>query len=99
MLHVTISVEMSKSGHHKNLIRLLGYIKLNEFTVNVYKGLWGVQRFSLQYLWKMTVRTTKKHYTLPKGKILYVVGKPCNMISPQSVNITGFLHNIHNISL
>ena len=79
MLHVTISVEMSKSGHHKNLIRLLGYIKLNEFTVNVYKGLWGVQRFSLQYLWKMTVRTTKKHYTLPKGKILYVVGKPCNI--------------------
>ena len=46
-----------------------------------------------------------------KGKIVYVVGKPCNIyrlrwkpydnyrISPQSVNITGFPHNIRNLSL
>ena len=46
-----------------------------------------------------------------KGKIVYVVGKPCNIyrlqgkpndnyrISPQSVNITGFPHNTHNLSL
>ena len=45
-----------------------------------------------------------------KGKIVYVVGKPCNIyrlkgnpiviivFSPQSVNITGFPHNIHNLS-
>ena len=67
MLHVTISVEMSKSGHHKNLIRLLGYIKLNEFTVNVYKGLWGVQRFSLLYLWK----SAEKPCTTQRGETLY----------------------------
>ena len=36
VLHVTISVEISKSGHYKTLIRRLGYIKVNEFTVNVY---------------------------------------------------------------
>ena len=46
-----------------------------------------------------------------KGKIVYVVGKPCNIyrlqgkpydnlrISPQSVNIKGFPHNIHIIFL
>ena len=46
-----------------------------------------------------------------KGKVAYVVRKPCNIyrlrgkpydyyrISPQSVNITGFPHNIHNLSL
>jgi hypothetical protein len=45
-----------------------------------------------------------------KGKILHVMGKLCNIyrlqgkpydkdsISPQSVNITGFPHNIHNLS-
>ena len=43
-----------------------------------------------------------------KGKIVYVVGKPCNIyilqgnpivsigFSPQSLNITGFPHNIQN---
>ena len=46
-----------------------------------------------------------------KGKIVYVVGKPCNIyrlqgkpcdnyrISLQSVNITGIPYNIHNLSL
>ena len=46
-----------------------------------------------------------------KGKIAYIVEKPCNIyrlqgnpmiiigFSPQSVNITGFLHNIRNLSL
>ena len=46
-----------------------------------------------------------------KGKIVYVVGNPCNIYrlqgNPiviigfflQSVNITGFPHNVHNISL
>ena len=46
-----------------------------------------------------------------KGKIVYVLGKPRNIyrllgnpiviigFSPQSLNITGFPHNIHNLSL
>ena len=36
-----------------------------------------------------------------KGKIVYIVGKPHDnyRISPQYVNITGFPHNIHNLSL
>ena len=82
-----------------------------EYTANVYRDLRGVHRFSLQYLLKKAVRITEKPYNSSKGKIVYVVGKPCNMyrlrgkpydnyrISQQTVNITGFPHNIHNLSL
>ena len=73
-------------------------------------GLGGTHRFSLQYLWKTAVRITEKPYTSHKeilcmlwrnpviftdwGEILVISG-----FSPQSVNITGFPHNIHNLSL
>ena len=86
--------------------------QLKDYTAHVYGGLRGVCRFSLQYLWKRAVRITEKPYTYSsKGKIVYVVGKPCHIyrlrgkpydnyrISLQSLNITGFPHNIHNLSL
>jgi hypothetical protein len=33
------------------------------YTVNVYRALQGVDRFSLQYLWTRAVRITEKPYT------------------------------------
>ena len=38
------------------------------YTANVYRGLWGVCRFSLQYLWKRAVRITEKPYTPQREK-------------------------------
>ena len=38
------------------------------YTVNVYRGLRGVHRFSLQYLWKRAIRITKKPYTLQRER-------------------------------
>ena len=78
----------------------------NFYTANVYGGLRGVCRFSLQYLWKRVVRITEKSYKYSsKGKIVYVVGKPYNIyrlrgnpiviigFSLQSVNIDMFVVN------
>ena len=52
---------------------------------NVYRGLRGVHRFSLQYLWNIDRLW---------GNSIVIIG-----FSPRSVNITGFPHNIHNLSL
>ena len=39
------------------------------YTANVYRALRGVCRFSLQYLWKRTVRITKKPYTPQRERL------------------------------
>jgi hypothetical protein len=82
----------------------------NKSTANVYRALRGVCRFSLNYLWKRAVRITEKPYTLQRERLHMLWGnrviftdwgKPHDnyRISPQSVNIRGFPHNIHNLSL
>ena len=38
-------------------------------TVNVYRRLRGVHRFSLQYLWKRAVRITEKPYTPQRERL------------------------------
>ena len=66
--------------------------------------------FAPNFKWDATAYTANVYRDLQgshssKGKIVYVVGKPCNIyydnyrISLQSVNITGFPHNIQNLSL
>jgi hypothetical protein len=48
-------------------------------TLPMFTEVYGVCRFSLQYLWKGAVRITEKNLYSSKGKIVYVVGKPCNI--------------------
>ena len=52
----------------------------NFYTANVYGGLRGICRFSLQYyLWKKGCKNHKETLYSSEGKIMYVVGKPCNI--------------------
>ena len=46
------------------------------YTANVYGGLWGVCRFSLQHLWKRVVRITEKPYTPQKERLCILWGNP-----------------------
>ena len=39
------------------------------YTANVYRGLRGLHRFSLQYLWKRAVRITEKPYTPQRERL------------------------------
>ena len=67
----------------------------------------GVYRVSIGFPCNMYGKETL--YS-SKGKIVYAVGKPCNIhrlggnpiviigVSSQSVNITGFPHNTQNLS-
>ena len=57
---------------YEMVMTILRIFILYTITANVYRGLRGVCRFFLQYLWKRAVRITK-------GKIVYFVGKPCNI--------------------
>ena len=44
------------------------------------RGSGGVCRFSVQFLWKRTVRIAKKPYTPQRKRLCtYFVGKPCNI--------------------
>ena len=45
-------------------------------TVNVYRRLRGVHRFSLQYLWKRAVRITEKPYTPQRERLCMLCGNP-----------------------
>ena len=46
-----------------------------DYTANVYGGLGGVCRFSMQYLW-IKVRTTEKPYTPPGERLCMLWGNP-----------------------
>ena len=46
------------------------------YTVNVYRGLSGVLRFSLQFLWKRAVRITEKPYSPQRERLRMLLGNP-----------------------
>ena len=46
------------------------------YTVNVYRGLLDVHRFSLQYRWKRAVRITEKPYTHQRERLSMLWGNP-----------------------
>ena len=71
------------------------------YTANVYRDLRGSHRFFSVISMEKGWRDSQRNLYFSKGKIVYVVGKPYDnyRISPQSVNITRFPHNIHNLSL
>ena len=49
---------------------------LKHHTANVYRGLRGFHRFSLQYLWKRAVRITEKPYTPQRERLCMLWGNP-----------------------
>ena len=79
------------------------------YTANFFRGLRGLQVFPAISMEKGCKNHRETLLYSLKGKI--VVGKPCNIyrllgnpiviirLSQQSVNITGFPHDIHNFSL
>ena len=66
--HVGSEVEVFRALRDANAIFL--------YTANVYRGLRGVCRFSLQYLWKRAVRITEKPYTLQRERLCMLWGNP-----------------------
>ena len=52
------------------------YSQFTKYTANVYRGLQGVHRFSLQCLWKRAVRITEKPYTPQRERLCMLWGNP-----------------------
>ena len=52
------------------------FLTITNCTANVYGGLRGVCRFSLQYLWKRAVRITGKPYTPQREGLCMLWGNP-----------------------
>jgi hypothetical protein len=74
-------------------------------TLPMFTEVYGVCRFSLQYLWKGAVRITEKNYTHQRERLCMLWGNPViftdcgknpipnyHRCSSQSVNITALFH-------
>ena len=77
----------------------------------MFTGIYGIPIVFFAISMEKGSKIHKETLYSSKGKIVYVVGKPCNIyrlqgkpyvnyrISLQSVNITGIPYNIHNLFL